>query len=147
MSEQPKQKWRFELGRTPRECKVFLNDEQWMNVVWLKIEAGWDQSGNAQVTKLTFSVLPHEIQVDIAPSLQGALQHQSGITPDTYCYCGHQARGHERLSDGHYGVCLMPRNPRFPPCGICGGFARPYSTDPLHEPQPGGLDDGLFSER
>jgi hypothetical protein len=73
MSEQPKQRWRFELGRSPRECKIFLNDEQWLNVVSLKIEAGYDQSGSPQQTKLTFSVLPYDIQVDIAPSLQGDL--------------------------------------------------------------------------
>jgi hypothetical protein len=74
MSEPTKQHWRFELGRFPSECKIFLNDEQWLNVRSLKIEAGYDE-GHPTPTVLTFSVYPHEVQVDILPSLQGELDN------------------------------------------------------------------------
>jgi hypothetical protein len=65
MSESIKQRWRFELGRDPRDCKIFLNDEQWVNIKWFRIEAGGDR-----VTSLTFEVYPHEVQVDVMPSLE-----------------------------------------------------------------------------
>ena len=74
MTEMPKQRWRFELGRTPKDCKIFLNDEQWWNVVSLKIEAGMNTSGNPLCTKLTLEVFPHEVIVDIHPSLQGDIE-------------------------------------------------------------------------
>ena len=77
MSEQPTQRWRFELGRRPQDCKVFLNDELWRNVISFKIEAGVDAAGNPRPSLLTFSVLPHEVQVDIDPSLQG--DHDDGL--------------------------------------------------------------------
>ncbi len=65
MSEIP-QHWRFELGRSPKDCKVFLNGEQWFNVAWLKIEVGAEG-----MPTLTFQVYPHAVVVDINPSLQG----------------------------------------------------------------------------
>jgi hypothetical protein len=58
MSERPKQQWRLELGRTVRECKVFLNDEPWHNVTSLSLTAGVDQP-----TRLMLELLPYEIIV------------------------------------------------------------------------------------
>ena len=68
MAELPKQRWHFELGRAPQHCKVFLNDEQWFNIKWFKIEMSYGGP-----TSLTFEVYPHEVVVNIDPSLQGEM--------------------------------------------------------------------------
>ena len=64
--EMPKQHWRIKLGRSAQECAIFLNDEPWNNIASLKIEAGVNHP-----TRLTLELIPHEVMVDIPPSLEG----------------------------------------------------------------------------
>lgn len=66
--EIPKQHWRFEMGRTPNSCKIFLNDEQWFNVQWCQIEAGFSDRNTPVITTLTLRLFPTQVTVDMDPS-------------------------------------------------------------------------------